>query len=605
MQWVRAIQMTRAKWKATPYSSVCSDHFTKDSFISTPVMSGELGIKWKMSLKPAAVPAIFPKPTTSSAKEPRKSSWQRKMIVSEIVDVGSSNEVECYDDTVDHEALKIQEDQENDKIDKEIQTEKCIVSSKKTQVNMRPTRVKGVQVNTITHDVQTQCDFPTMCEIQTKDVGIQCTISTDASDIAMLTDCNTVDDGSMINEEMSVENDIDSSFEMEYSESEDGFVKLTDDDLLKETKYIVFESCLMSLFGTKCAVCYGSILISKTCKGSLLRVTQRCDSCAHSYTWSSQPVINDIPAGNVLISSAILASGLLPRKVLRFFNFWNCKVIAPRTYFYHQEAYLFPAVETLWKEQQQSMFGVLNAFDEPLSLGGDGRCDSPGFSAKFGSYTLMDLEHNVILDFELVQSNEVRGSVNMEKEGLVRAMKLIEHNNLEVGLIVTDRHKQITKWIREEMPDTRHKFDVWHVAKSFRKKVEKVSKQKDCEVIGEWVRSMVNHLYWCIMSTEEGDDECIKEKWLSLLNHLHNKHKGHGKIYKECQHGKLHKRKWLKPNTKASDKVSTIIKNQTLCKQILQLSKKYQTSNLEAFHSLLNHFAPKSVAFSFKGMLAR
>jgi hypothetical protein len=136
------------------------------------------------------------------------------------------------------------------------------------------------------------------------------------------------------------------------------------------------------------------------------------------------------------------------------------------------------------------------------------------------------------------------------------------------------------------------------------KKVEKVSKQKDCEVIGEWVRSMVNHLYWWIMSTEE-DDECIKEKWLSLLNHLHNKHKGHGKIYKECQHGKLHKRKWLKPNTKASDKVSTIIKNQTLCKQILQLSKKYQTSNLEAFHSLLNHFAPKSVAFSFKGMLAR
>ncbi len=41
---------------------------------------------------------------------------------------------------------------------------------------------------------------------------------------------------------------------------------------------------------------------------------------------------------------------------------------------------------------------VLQAFDEPLSLGGDGRSDSPGHCAKYGAYTLMDLEHNVILD---------------------------------------------------------------------------------------------------------------------------------------------------------------------------------------------------------------
>jgi len=47
---------------------------------------------------------------------------------------------------------------------------------------------------------------------------------------------------------------------------------------------------------------------------------------------------------------------------------------------------------------------VLQAIDEPLSLGGDGRSDSPGQSAKFGSYTLMDLEHNAILDVELVQA---------------------------------------------------------------------------------------------------------------------------------------------------------------------------------------------------------
>jgi solute carrier family 8 (sodium/calcium exchanger) len=57
----------------------------------------------------------------------------------------------------------------------------------------------------------------------------------------------------------------------------------------------------------------------------------------------------------------------------------------------------------MWKEQQSDMISVLQAFDEPLQLGGDGRSDSPGHSAKFGSYTLMDLGHNVVLDIELVQ----------------------------------------------------------------------------------------------------------------------------------------------------------------------------------------------------------
>lgn len=62
--------------------------------------------------------------------------------------------------------------------------------------------------------------------------------------------------------------------------------------------------------------------------------------------------------------------------------------------------------------------------------------------------------------------------------------------------------------------------------------------------MADWSRSMINHLYWSVMSSN-GNEEEVKEKWLSLVNHLHNKHKGHGKIYKRCSHRKL-KRKWLK-----------------------------------------------------------
>ena len=38
-----------------------------------------------------------------------------------------------------------------------------------------------------------------------------------------------------------------------------------------------------------------------------------------------------------------------------------------------------------------------------LVLGGDGRADSPGHSAKFGSYTMMELKKKIVLDLQLVQ----------------------------------------------------------------------------------------------------------------------------------------------------------------------------------------------------------
>ena len=42
--------------------------------------------------------------------------------------------------------------------------------------------------------------------------------------------------------------------------------------------------------------------------------------------------------------------------------------------------------------------------EEPhVVLGGDGRCDSPGYSAKYCSYSLMNLANNKIIDVQLIQ----------------------------------------------------------------------------------------------------------------------------------------------------------------------------------------------------------
>jgi len=54
----------------------------------------------------------------------------------------------------------------------------------------------------------------------------------------------------------------------------------------------------------------------------------------------------------------------------------------------------------------------------------------------------------------------------MEMEGLKNALHFLTEKSIDVRTLVTDRHKQITKFVSHKYPDIDHRFDVWHVAKS-------------------------------------------------------------------------------------------------------------------------------------------
>ena len=48
----------------------------------------------------------------------------------------------------------------------------------------------------------------------------------------------------------------------------------------------------------------------------------------------------------------------------------------------------------------------------------------------------------------------------MEKEGLVCSMKFLRKKKFKVATLVADRHKQISKCVRENMPLTDHRYDI-------------------------------------------------------------------------------------------------------------------------------------------------
>lgn len=59
------------------------------------------------------------------------------------------------------------------------------------------------------------------------------------------------------------------------------------------------------------------------------------------------------------------------------------------------------SISKVWKEEQTALLTAMRG--SQLHLAGDGRADSPGYSAKYGTYTLLDTHINKILHFEVVQ----------------------------------------------------------------------------------------------------------------------------------------------------------------------------------------------------------
>ncbi|KAH3853046.1 hypothetical protein DPMN_095569 [Dreissena polymorpha] len=65
----------------------------------------------------------------------------------------------------------------------------------------------------------------------------------------------------------------------------------------------------------------------------------------------------------------------------------------------------------------------------------------------------------------------------MELEGLKRALSNLFNNGIDVSDLVTDRHVQVRKFLREEMGRVRHWFDAWHMAKGIKKKLIALGKK--------------------------------------------------------------------------------------------------------------------------------
>ena len=205
--------------------------------------------------------------------------------------------------------------------------------------------------------------------------------------------------------------------------------------------FLVFWSCLLPLL-QRCSECSAVASVTKTfIKGTMLVVDLSCPNFHHT-TWRSQPIVRGRAIGNLALSAGILFSGNTFQRIKELMEIANVSFFSHTTFNQIQKKILYPAVHRVYLTNRT--IHLENAKEEPeLHLLGDGRSDSPGYSAKYGTYTLMSSISNYILDFHVSHSKMAGNSARMEFDGLKEVLTRIEDSGLTVTSLTTDRHKQV------------------------------------------------------------------------------------------------------------------------------------------------------------------
>ena len=160
---------------------------------------------------------------------------------------------------------------------------------------------------------------------------------------------------------------------------------------------------LFNLFCFKCREAKPSDVDVRQ-NGTMVTITQHCPHCGNdSFKWQSQPlVLGKYPAGNILLSFCILMSVVSISKTLLMFRHLGLAVYSARTYFFHQQKFLFPICLHYWESYRATLINSLKTMKD-LVWAGDGRFDSMGHSAKYGAYSMLSTTAMKIAHFEIVQ----------------------------------------------------------------------------------------------------------------------------------------------------------------------------------------------------------
>eukprot|EP00079_Xenopus_tropicalis_P018460 XP_004920185.1 PREDICTED: uncharacterized protein LOC100495994 [Xenopus tropicalis] len=398
-----------------------------------------------------------------------------------------------------------------------------------------------------------------------------------------------------------------------FTEADSTFTEKKDEIL--QRSFIVFEELLDQLFYlVKCqhsanSPCHAPIVgIEKKLNGTMVEVKLTCLSGHCSLIWNSQPIAGQVSIGNVSVACAILLSGSPFTKVKEMFQLLSIPFFSHAAYCTYQKQYIFPAIDLAWIKEQELLKQDLA--DKAVVLAGDGQLDSPGHSAKYCTYTMMDITTKKIVDFTIEQVCPGKTSGQTETIAFAKCLLRLEKKGVDIKVLATDRHSSIRKFMQTKSDTINHQLDVWHICKGLVKKLRAASKRRKCKDIAHWIGPITKHLWWCSQTCDRNVENLL-DKWRSLLYHIANKHTFPNlKTYKKCQHrkmtaGEIREKKWITPSHPAYCTLVAILTDKLLIRDICQTEKFCHTGDLENFRSKVLKYWPERIDFTLDSMYAR
>ncbi|KAL4152882.1 hypothetical protein QTP88_000715 [Uroleucon formosanum] len=323
-----------------------------------------------------------------------------------------------------------------------------------------------------------------------------------------------------------------------------------DDTNDKDSESMIDTKSLLVLFKS-CNICSGKII-------KLKHFVQ-----GHLYQWSSQNKNGTRPEGNILIGASLTLSGILFTQMTIFCETLKLAFFSRTSYDKIIRNYTEPSSDKIW-------------------LAGYGQFDSPGFCAKYCTYTLMDLNSSKIIDFKPVQKGMLKGDLER------KACELLLEEIVE--------------------QEIQHEFNIWHLSKSLMKRMKILDKKYPEAYL--WKTSINNHLWWS-SKTCKGDGLLLTQKFTSVLKHISNiREWEEDGIIQKCEHETLSEEYknntlWIHPDSESYNALKKILLAKDFLKDLQHAKHFVHTGRLESYHNVRLKYMPKRIHLKYSGMHMR
>ena len=242
------------------------------------------------------------------------------------------------------------------------------------------------------------------------------------------------------------------------------FLNLLHDDSAKNMltyvdmpRVIVTIEKLKELKGKTCRemendkICGSVMTYNSSEKGAVSILSWSCPR-GHTGIWRSSEVLkvaknNNVYINDILTPAAVVLSGNNYYKFANFCQAMNLQIPSGQSYLNSQKHFITPTVAEFWDQMTSETRKFLA--EQDVCLLGDGRSDSPGHSAKYCTYVMMDSKTEVVVDMQIVDKRETKGvSTNME---VFAAEKLLVHlkDKMHIAELVTDASTTVAKRVDE------------------------------------------------------------------------------------------------------------------------------------------------------------